>query len=188
MRPSAVVAEPNRTPDPPTLVPSAPGDLLPALYEEHAAALTRRLRWLTGDAQLAADLCQETFVEVLARLGTVTAADEPAAWLHSVAINRWRNHRAKARRRLRLDANLAPTSERLGEGADASAREHEMLARLDLALSRLDVERREAFVLRVMEQLPLEQVATILGVPMSTISHRAAKAEAAVRAALEQER
>ncbi|MBC8069332.1 MAG: RNA polymerase sigma factor [Deltaproteobacteria bacterium] len=165
-----------------------PSDPLPVLYEAHAAALTRRLRWLTGDAQLAADLCQETFVEVLSGLGTVTEAGDPGAWLHAVAINRWRNHRAKSRRRQRLDASLPPAREHLGDGADASAREHEMLARLDQALSRLDAERREAFVLRVIEQLPLEQAATILGVPMSTISHRAAKAEAAVRAALEDER
>ncbi len=170
------------------MTPTAAGDPLPALYHEHAALLTRRLRWLTGDAQLAADLCQEAFVEVLSRHGGTTAADDPAAWLHTIAINRWRNHRAKTRRRSRLDAALPPAEERLGEAADASAREQEMLARLDGALSGLCVERREAFVLRVIEQLPLEQVAAILGAPMSTISHRAAKAEAAVRAALEQER
>lgn len=180
------MAEPERTPgeDPPG--PTAPADLLPALYEAHAAALTRRLRWLSGDAQVAADLCQEAFVEVLSRQGSLVAADDPAAWLHTVATNRWRNHRAKSRRRLRLDARL-PGTERVAEGADATAREREMLMRLDRALAGLSVERREAFVLRVIEQLPLEQIATLLGVPISTIAHRAAKAEAAVRAALEQD-
>lgn len=180
------MAEPDRTPgeDPPA--PATPADPLPALYEAHAAALTRRLRWLTGDAQLAADLCQEAFVEVLSREDSLVAADDPAAWLHTVAINRWRNHRAKSRRRLRLDARL-PTTERVADGADASAREREVLTRLDQALARLSVERREAFVLRVIEQPPLEQIATLLGVPMSTIAHRATKAEAAVRAALEED-
>lgn len=181
------MAERERKPAAGGIIPTVVDDPLPALYHAHAEALTRRLRWLTGDVQLAADLCQEAFVEVLSHRGAMSTADDPAAWLHTVAINRWRNHRAKTRRRLRLDASLPPPGERLGDGADASALERETLARLDRALAQLSACRREAFVLRVIEQLPLEQAAAILGAPMSTISHRAAKAEAAVRAALEQE-
>lgn len=62
---------------------------------------------------------------------------------------------------------------------DLQAREE--LARLQAALARLDDAQRDAFVLRVVEQLSLEEAAKILGARVATISYRAKRAEAKVR-------
>jgi RNA polymerase sigma-70 factor (ECF subfamily) len=56
-------------------------------------------------------------------------------------------------------------------------------ARLRLydALERLPEEQREAFVLRVIEQVSLREAAEILAVPDSTVSYRAQRAETQLR-------
>ncbi len=66
---------------------------------------------------------------------------------------------------------------------DLQARED--LARLQAALARLDDAQREAFVLRVVEQLSLEEAAAILGARVATVSYRARRAEEKVRAYFE---
>ncbi len=60
------------------------------------------------------------------------------------------------------------------------------IERLDAALATIKPKLRDAFVLRVVEQLSLEESAEILGARVATVSYRARKAEALVRAAFEE--
>jgi RNA polymerase sigma-70 factor (ECF subfamily) len=61
--------------------------------------LFRFLNRLSGDADLASDLAQDAFVRLYSR-GSMP--DEPCAWLISVALNQFRNHRTTGARRRRL--------------------------------------------------------------------------------------
>lgn len=70
-----------------------------ALFAEHYPTVFRFLDRVSGDADLAADLAQETFLR-LHRRGV--APDAPAAWLITVALNLFRNAKTSARRRREL--------------------------------------------------------------------------------------
>lgn len=69
------------------------------LFDAHHTRLFRYLDRLSGDADLAADLVQETFIR-LYRRGTLP--DKPGAWLITVALNLFRNARSSQARRSRL--------------------------------------------------------------------------------------
>jgi RNA polymerase sigma-70 factor (ECF subfamily) len=78
---------------------SAFHDQFTAVFDANFARLFRYLDRLSGEPDLAADLAQEAFVR-LYRRGSLP--DSPQAWLISVAMNLFRNDRAKSSRRRRL--------------------------------------------------------------------------------------
>src|SRR5262249_6791050 len=76
-------------PEPATLRRAAAGDraafeLLVRTYQVH---VWRYLRHLLGDAQLAEDVTQETFLRVYLRLGTFKATSRFSTWVFQVAHN-----------------------------------------------------------------------------------------------------
>ena len=144
--------------------------------------LLRRLGHLCGDPSLAQDLLQECFTRAFA--GELSFAGSSAAgpYLHGIALNLWRNElRKRARRSWLLRARgsaLAPRS--LPAPEDRQAHD-ELQRRLREAMDTLAPPLREAFVLRVIEQLPLADAAALAGVSLATLSRRARRAEAQVR-------
>jgi RNA polymerase sigma-70 factor (ECF subfamily) len=69
------------------------------LFHTHSPRLLRYFDRLSGDAELAADLTQETFVRLFRRR---TMPEHPEAWLLTVAMNLFRNAQKSRARRLRL--------------------------------------------------------------------------------------
>lgn len=69
------------------------------LFNGHFQRLYRYLDRLSGDAELAADITQETFIKLHER-GSLP--DAPGAWLVTVAMNLFRNEHATRERRSRL--------------------------------------------------------------------------------------
>lgn len=151
-----------------------------AVYRAQAPRLAARLRRLTGDASAAADLLQDTFVTAFT--GSAFRGDSSVAtWLYGIARHHLLNRRRKRSRRSKaLAAGQATQPLQL-----ADTEELALLRDLDAALQGLRTELREAFVLRTIERLPVEQAAALAGVSVSTISKRAAKAERAIRRAFE---
>lgn len=156
------------------------------LYRAHAATLTRRIANVCGDAELARDVAQDAFVTAFARLGRFGGRSSFTTWLHGIAFNHLRDRRKRRSReragqaRLALVGVEAPSLERRASSRQA-------VERLDAVLAELKPKLRDAFVLRVVEQLSLEESAEILGARVATVSYRARRAEALVRAAFEDE-
>jgi len=161
-------------------------DVITRAYLEHGPRIARRILALTGDPTSVDDLVNETFVQAFESLPRYEGRSELSTWLHGIAINLVRTHLAKRRRRQRIDATLLPEA-RQGTPAEAALRERQAAQRLYAALWELPDELREAFVLCVIEQRSLKDAAEELGVPISTLHARRQRAEARVRARLEQE-
>jgi RNA polymerase sigma-70 factor, ECF subfamily len=155
-----------------------------AIYEAQAPSLLRRLRHLTGDLGHAQDLTHDVFVVAFCGRAPFDGTASLSTWLYGIAANKWRNDQRKTRRRLALlSARAAP--EKRGSEASEGVDVDELQRQFDAALAELSVPLREAFVLRVLEALPLHEAAQLAGVSQPTMSKRARKAEARVRAALE---
>lgn len=159
------------------------------LYRRHAASVAARLHRLCADAELALDLTHDAFVVAMRRVegGVAVARDREAAWLHGIGFNLLRDHRRGRSRRQGLLARLLGRAARggpvAGEGPDA---ESSLAGQLGAALTRLNDDQRDAFVLRIVEGLPLEEAAQILGTTVQTVSYRAKRAETIVRAEFEE--
>lgn len=156
-----------------------------AIYEAHAPTLVRRLQHLTGDQAYARDLAHDVFVVVFAGRAPYDGTAALPTWLYGIAINKWRNDQRKSRRRLALLAARRSSHAHGGEATE-SVEADQLQRRFNAALAALSPELREAFVLRVIEALPLYEAAQLAGVSQPTMSKRASKAEARVRAALDE--
>lgn len=160
-------------------------DAQAVLYRRHAKAVQRHLLALTGDPRLVEDLLQDVFVTAFTCLAQFDRGRSLPAWLYGIAVQHVRNHRRKHRRRATLWSSFAGAPPALAPPLDAVAAEGELVARLYRALDELDDPRREAFVLRVIELLSLEDAAERMGVPAKTVSRLARSAEQHVRRQLE---
>ena len=152
-------------------------DLLGRLIEQYQHRLFRYLVHFTGDHRLSEDLFQETWLRVLERGRTYDGKSDFAAWLlrlaHNLAVDHFR-----ARRGVSLDALTDPEREAPLQVADqrptpfqqaATAEDRE---RVVACLGSLPASYREVVVLRFQEEMPLEEIAQVVGIPLATVKSR----------------
>jgi RNA polymerase sigma-70 factor, ECF subfamily len=149
-------------------------------FEEFYAAvfgrLVGQLYLVTGDLQDAEDAVQEALTRAAARWTRLRAYEVPEAWVRRVAMNLASDGFRRARRRLAVAA-------RLWSRAEADPPALDRLA-VTAALRRLPLGQRKVVVLHHLLDLPLEQVAAELGLPVGTVKSRLARARAALAASL----
>jgi RNA polymerase sigma factor (sigma-70 family) len=150
-----------------------------ALITRWHEPLMRYLRGLS-DGQSAADLAQETWIRVFRG---ITRLREPAklrAWLfgiaHRVAIDRLR---AKYAKPSMADVDLAQV-----EFDDTGMNLEEEIATLEQGLANLAVIEREVLTLFYLQELSLEEMAEVLGIPLGTVKSRLFRARHILRSAL----
>jgi RNA polymerase sigma-70 factor (sigma-E family) len=131
---------------------------------------------MSGDRADAQDAAQEAYVRAWQRWSTISAYDDPEAWVRRVGyrlcLNRWRKatNRLAAYRRHGADPVTAPPSE------DSVA--------LVTALKRLPVPDREAVVLHHLLDLSVADVSAQTGVPVNTIKTRLVRGRRALASLL----
>lgn len=157
------------------------------VYDAHVAAVTRRLYHAVGDAEVARDLAQEAFATAFAKLESFRGEASVSTWLHAIAFNHLRDYRKRTRRRGHWLARFSRERQPALPAPDEVIAARDDLSRLREAVLQLRPDLRDAYILRVVEQLPLTEAAQILRARVATVSYRAKKAEALVRAAFDEE-
>lgn len=152
-------------------------------YRRNAPWLEVRLRRRCGDAELAADVVQETFIAVWRAAGSYRGSDQAAGWLWSIATRRLIDAH---RRRLARAPTAGEPHEHL---VHAPSAEEEALASsygadLARALDRLSPELRTVLQATVLDGLSIREAALLLDVPEGTVKSRAMRARRALREAL----
>ncbi len=150
------------------------------LFESHFARLHRVVDRLSGDSELAADVVQEAFVR-LYRRGSMP--DVPAAWVITVALNRFRNERTTRSRRLRL---LTPARSEHALGDPPPTPEQAMNAldsrrHVRSALDRLPERDRHLLLLHA-EGYRYREIATALKLNPASVGVMLARARTSFRA------
>ncbi len=154
-----------------------------ALFHEHAAFAWRLLRRLgVADAD-ADDVCQEVFLTVHRRLPDFEGRSSTRTWVYGICIRVAADYRKRTRSRREVPSPQPPD-----RAVDANQEDHvalrEARALLDRVLDTLDDDRRAAFVLYEIEELPLREVASALGCPLQTAYSRLQAARREVEDAL----
>ncbi len=130
---------------------------------------------LLGDGHLAEDALQETLVLVYRKLAWLRDADLLRPWAFRIATREgWRRLRREQRWRLRSaeEETLAD----LADPASAPAEEFrpEWRSRLPELLAAVSPASRAVLALHYLEELPLEETAAVLDVPLGTVKSRLA--------------
>ncbi len=141
------------------------------LYERYARDVHRFALYLSGNPALADDITAETFVRLWTAPGAIRARTVKS-YLLTIARNLYLSGQRRRRRETDLDASwpaTTPSPEHLAIVRDEARH-------VIQALSRLPEIDRAALLLHAREQLPYQEIASILGLSVSAVKvkvHRA---------------
>ncbi len=142
--------------------------LLQQLFLRYADALYHFLLQ-QSDAELAQDLSQQAWIQLMLHAGCFQGQSSVKTWLFSIGqyllIDEWRRQRPHAAQEL-LDELPDPAAKPLQQLLAA-----EQSANLDLAIQRLPLLQREALLLQ-LEDFSLAQISEITGVGQETVKTR----------------
>lgn len=131
---------------------------------EHYPAIYRLLLHITRNQDLAQDLTQQTFMSAWKAIATFRSDAHIRTWLHRIAWNEFLRWKRDNRETISLQsAELLP---------DPSSPDRIEALYLEQALLQLDEEHRITFLLFYVQQLSLNEVADVLGLPTGTVKSR----------------
>src|SRR5436190_7510810 len=153
-----------------------------ALVRRHQSAVRTVLRRLTrGDAGLADDLAQETFVLAWRNIRHFRFEARFSTWIYRIAINAWRSE-ARKKRELLLDLDSEDAPAELGLTEEMP----DIVARVDLerAMATLSDGERAAIAACYYADLSHEEAAQALGIPVGTVKTHVLRGKAKLKARL----
>ncbi|MGD9693727.1 MAG: RNA polymerase sigma factor [Phycisphaerales bacterium] len=171
------------------------GEALRALWESNrrwvaAVALAHMPRDGTVDLE---DVLQEVGLRLVRTVHRVRDPSVMRAWLRTVTVNVARTAGRRKNARLKLVRGAA--DERRGEdhvssprGVDGEVGRVEEGRRLLAAAERLPAEYREPLLLRCVRGMSYRQIADVMGVPVTTIETRLARARRMLREEMGEEK
>jgi RNA polymerase sigma-70 factor, ECF subfamily len=156
-----------------------------SLFDRYWVLAWRTAYAVTADRGLADDVAQEAFVKALAALDRFDETQSFAPWLKRIAINAAVDSLRQNRRLGVLrDEESGFHAWALGESAEDDLRRWAVAD----AVAALGAGKRVVVVLHYWLDLPLEEIAGVLGLPIGTVASRLARAKEELRAVLEEER
>ena len=164
---------------------------LVAQYHQPVYSLVYRM---LGDSADAADTAQEVFLKVFRGMRSFNGQASLKTWIYRIAVNEAYNHRRWFSRHVRQEVALA-TDDATPAHADTfadpgrspfeEAADHETRALVEAALEKLKPNFRAAVVLRDIEDLSYEEIASVLDVSLGTVKSRILRGREALRRILD---
>ena len=149
------------------------------LMEAYGDSILRMCALYLGDAALAQDLAQETFLRAYQHMESFRGDSSEKTWLTRIAINLckdelkrpWRKH----------VSGRQPVEELLAARQQPAPQDDTVLREV----MGLRPKEREVVLLRYYQQLKLEEIAQTLAIPKGTVTSRLNRAKSKLRARLE---
>jgi len=165
------------------------------LYARYHARVYRLLYGMLGNREDAVDLTQEVFVRAWIELPRLQIEKTLYGWLRRTAINLGIDH-LRRNRLVRFQSLDASFDDEEGEpfewqlpdetqDVQAAAELSELQDCLQRALQQLTTIHRVVVVLHYIEEVPVEEIAQQLSIPVGTVKSRLARAREALRRHLE---
>jgi RNA polymerase sigma-70 factor (ECF subfamily) len=135
-----------------------------------------------GNPDDAADAAQDALLAMIRKLDGFRGEAAFTTWLYRVAMNVCYDHLRRAKRRpvLRRDDDAPAPEPALDDHADAVAGAHDVAA----ALARVPEDFRVAIVLADVHDLPYDEIAKVLDLPVGTVKSRVHRGRIALAKAL----
>jgi len=137
---------------------------LERLFRAEFGRLVHTVAIVVGDVEAASDVVQEAFLQASRHWPRIATYENPAAWLQRVAINRALDERRRDRRRRAALPRLAWLAPRAALPAPADGP-----LDFDAAVARLPRQQRAVVALFYGADLPVAEVAGVLGIAEGTV-------------------
>lgn len=152
-----------------------------ALYDAHVDRIYRLMHRMAGDADLAADLTQETFIRAFGRLDQFRGDSSLGTWLHTIGVSVALNGLRKVKR-------IRTQTEPIEDSPDLAVHPNDLppdlKTRLHSAIDALSEKLRPVFLMHDVEGYTHLEIAGALGIPVGTSKARLFDARAKLRLAL----
>ena len=150
-------------------IPPEAAAIVQSLFDAHFTGLVRFAARRVGDRHLAEDLAVECFVRALRHRDPTSIG---SGWLYRTARNLVGDSYRRRDREVRLIEELSKTVADTSPPHDA-----ELLG----PLAKLSAGDRELLMLLYLDRLPVADVATVLGLSVTTVWKRASRAKSRLR-------
>lgn len=165
--------------DPLTIRRAINGDetALRTLWVEHAPRIDAVVRRLVGDADQAADIAQEVWIQIFRALPTWRGDSQFSTWAHRIAVNRTLNALRSVRRLAKLEVVMEDDTVSVDQDVDRTF----LAESIDEAVQQLSPGARTVFVLHDVEGYTHEEIAQELGITAGGSKSQLFKARAKLR-------
>ncbi|AUZ55360.1 RNA polymerase subunit sigma [Stenotrophomonas acidaminiphila] len=162
------------------------GEAFAELYARHRARLFHYLLGQLRDRALAEELFQDVWQRMILARSRWKPEASFATWLFRIAHNRLNDHWRAARHRPAAPDDAEQRTARLADACTPELLAHEQDERLRLrqAMAELPQEQQEVLILRLEQELSLEEIGQITGVGRETVKSRLRYAMDKLRARL----
>jgi len=131
-------------------------------YEQHAKNVYRYLFSLSGEADIAEELTQETFYQALKNMKTYRGDSTPQVWLCAIAKRLWFKELDRRNRTVRMDESSFSHVAAPDDPAKEYEKQDERFT-LYRAIRQLDADTREVIYLRLAGDFSFRDIGDILG-------------------------
>lgn len=137
--------------------------------------LYRYAAWLTGDRAVAEDLVQDTYLRAWRTLDGLKAVKASRYWLFTLLRREHARHGARSHAQM-----VQCVNETVATGADRFDPDAEVFM-VRRVLTALPPEEREPLILQVIGGFDCDEIAALLGIKISAVTTRVARARRQVR-------
>jgi RNA polymerase sigma factor (sigma-70 family) len=160
-----------------------------ATYDDFSKSLLRYFMRRTFDTEVAADLAAETFAAAFRSRATFKPGGDPQSWLYGIASHQlsryYRKGRVEGSARRRLEMNTPLLSDAGRDELRALIDDAELSSAVTTALSDLPAQQRDAVLLRIVDELGYDEIASRLGCSTQSARARVSRGLRALRSTLE---
>lgn len=139
--------------------------LVAALFQQEGQRLVALARFFTDDRTAAEDLVQEAFIRLARNAHRIREQEKAAAYLRSIVVNLARDHNRRGLVSLRHRPPATPDAPSAEETSVREESRREVVA----ALRALPHRQRESLALRYYLELPVDQIAEVLGLSANSV-------------------
>lgn len=142
------------------------------LVQRHQPRVVRIAARYLGDPASAADAAQAAFVELYRALPRYHPRGQLRAYLYRVLINQCHMAKRLLRNQVRAFGTLSTEPPVTVEIPDQAILTRERTREVERALAELSPKLRDVLVLRFAGELPYEEIAAVLDLPLGTVKRR----------------
>jgi len=149
-------------------LPAEAGWSFDDVYNRYFPFVWRCLRGLGIPTIGLDDAAQDVFLVVHRQLGGFRGESSPQTWLYGIARHVASNHQRRERRKQAPLEPLVAEPAHPDPGPHERAEDAEAAAFVESFLAGLDPKKRDLFILAVLEEMTIPEVATTLAIPVNT--------------------
>ena len=161
-------------------------DAFEVLVQRHGNRVFNLCLRILGDPEEAADASQDTFLAALRKLNTFRGDSAFTTWLHRVTVNACYDSLRRKRRRPLLQIVRDEDGEPSEPSPPAPDHADQVVFSIDVADALMEVpeEFRVVLVMADVQDLPYDEIARVLEIPVGTVKSRVFRGRAALGRAL----